>query len=154
MEHVCIACKRRRSTSYHKRHPLTPGRHPKPGVCSRCIQRLSLYGPDKSSSIVVKEVHHYHHYEVHHQHYPMNEVEQATSPQDLPAFCSELPAETHYRRQAWTNDDPPPPVYHGTKPTISRESGWREDTARDIMYRQRAVHRDADSIELHSLVVY
>jgi hypothetical protein len=148
MEHVCIACKRRRSTTYHEQHPLTSDRRPTPGVCSRCIRKLSE--PGKSSLIATKEVHHHHYYEVHHHHYPANQVKEATSPLDLPAFCAELSSETHYHHQTWTNDGSPPPVYPGTKPTLLRESGrQREDIGRDIMDRNSAMYSDVDSIERH-----
>ena len=147
-EHFCAACKRRRSTRYHERHPLTPGTNPKPGVCSRCVRRLFPGESNEESQIVVKEIHH-HYYEVHHHHFSQAGDQEAPR-LDPPAFRAELSSETRHRSRVWVNNETPPPVYPGTKPTLSRVEGWQEAASR-AMYREGTEHSDADSVELHGL---
>ena len=77
MEHFCYVCHRRRSWRYHLQHPITSGKPPTPGICSRCIRKKSQepplhpleksiksppLPPSLSSSSTIYEVHHYHHY--------------------------------------------------------------------------------------------
>ncbi|KAH6670160.1 hypothetical protein B0J14DRAFT_598011 [Halenospora varia] len=119
MGHICAACQRPRSSSYHERHPLVPGKIPRPGVCSRCVKEYFLQEPIQSSPTVTSEVHH-HHYHVHHYYFCQHdEVESIATPDEPPSPRAELPSETFHRHSpTWMEDQSPPPVYQWTKPVL------------------------------------
>jgi len=126
MNHICAACQRRRSSFYHDRYPLAPGKVPKPGVCSRCVKKHFLN--QSPPTVIVEdqrqqpnEVHHCHHYEFHHYHHscPCESAESIPIAEERPVLCAELPSETSHRQsQNWAQDRSPPPVYPGSKPTL------------------------------------
>ena len=125
MEHICAACRRPRSLSYQVRHPLVPGKVPRPGVCSRCVRRfLEEPRQDISSpstwhgelSQPRQEVHHY----VHHYYHCQCGSEERTAPLEAPAPRVELASESSHRPSFMgIKERSPPPVYAWTKPVAS-----------------------------------
>lgn len=149
MEHVCAACKQRRSTSYHARHPLIHGKRPKPGVCSRCIRRFLNAKPGIRLESPVREIHHHHYHEEHHHYFHAIHQPNETTTAGPPLFRSELSAETRFQHHRWENTDTPPPVYPGTKPVLCRERGRPREGATALVNGI-----GTETVELHSQKFY
>ncbi|KAH8799648.1 hypothetical protein F5884DRAFT_758127 [Xylogone sp. PMI_703] len=63
-EHTCFLCGKRRSSTYRKLHPLTPGQAPEPGICSRpqCVKAVNEMQRHLPHRLVVYEIHHHYHF--------------------------------------------------------------------------------------------
>jgi len=116
MEHICSACQRRRSSAYHDRHPLIPGKAPVPSVCSRCIKNHILPSSAPSSpTTIIHEFHHYHHscacegkQTIHEPRGEAPRIEprgELSTSSELP---SESPSSDHPERRL---ERSPPPIY-------------------------------------------
>ncbi|EAS28134.3 uncharacterized protein CIMG_09338 [Coccidioides immitis RS] len=58
-QHRCSRCGKARSSKFHARHPIAPGKHVEAGVCSRrgCTETISSW-----SKVIAIHIHHHYYY--------------------------------------------------------------------------------------------
>jgi hypothetical protein len=125
-QHICILCRKARSSSFQARHPITPGEIPILGICSRpnCAKALRETRLLTTQPLVRIQINHYHHLEAG----PSEGFRPCTSLERLPIYTpdrAELPGNcvslTRMTRDIdgalfATRERFPPPINKNSKP--------------------------------------